>query len=180
MNTKKPTLPPSIERYVVVFAGTLLINAGLLFFLQSQAKTIKLLKEQKVQLEQDQKIINSSEEIYNTYKDDIEEISQVFPSEEDVLIFLQTLEDVSKKYSEDAIARFASASPQAEGDKLFLLFRLTMKTDKENLSKFLKEMESLPYMTRVLTISMSFPDGIEEKISSTINLKLYVKNPFSS
>lgn len=177
---KQSTLPPSIERYILAFAGVIVINIGLLFFLRVQVGTIKLLKDQKIQLENDLKIVNSSEEIYNKYKNDIDEISSVFPSEEEVLFFLQTLDDLSKKYSDDALARFASTTPQPEGDMLYLLFNVSMKTDAIRLQSFLQELEKLPYMTRVLTISMSLPDGTQGKVNVTLNIKLYVKNPFST
>lgn len=148
--------------------------------LRTQVNVIRLLQQQKRQLEQDQKIINSSEEIYATYKEDIEDLLAVFPSEEDVLIFLETLQDVGKKHGSNVSARFSSPSPQQEGDKLFLLFRLTMTAKKDSLDSFLQELENLPYMTRLLTLSIGAPDGTKEEMNVTLLIKLYVKNPFNS
>ena len=180
MNKKLSSLPPSIEHFLIALAGIVVVNIGLLVFLNTQVKVISLLQDQEKQLQQDQKIINSSEEIYNKYKNDIAAISDVFPNEEKVLPFLQLMENLAKKYSDDSAVKFASLSPQPEGDNLYLLFSIGMKTDPSRLSDFLTELESLPYMTRVLTISMSLPDGISGKVNVTINLKLYVKNPFSA
>ncbi len=139
------TLPPSIERYILAVIGVIVINIGLLFFLRVQVKTIRLLQDQKIQLQQDLKIVNSSEEIYNKYKNDIEEISNVFPSEEEVLTFLQTLENLTKQYSDDSVVKFASLSPQPDGDMLFLLFSISMRTDKDRLNAYLTQLEKLPY-----------------------------------
>ncbi|MCX8009072.1 MAG: hypothetical protein N3A54_05245 [Patescibacteria group bacterium] len=180
MKSKISSSRELIERYVLIFVGILLINIGLLYFLQTQVNVITLLKQEKIQLEQDQKIINASEEIYATYKDHIEEIFSVFPSEGEVLTFLQTLESVSKKYGANVIARFASSSPQSEGDRLFLLFRLNLQTTRQNFGQLLKALENLPYMMRLISLTMNSSDGFKDELYVTIHLKLYVKNPFSN
>lgn len=174
------TLERSIERLIVILVVLVLLDFSLLFFLRTQVKTIGLLKEQRLQLEQDQRIINSAEEIYQQYKDDIEAISEVFPGEEDVLAFLQQLETLAKQLSDDSVVKFASLSPQEEGDQLFLLFTINLKTDMQRLTTLMRELEVLPYMTRVLAVSVNFPDKISGKIDASLKLKLYVQNPFST
>lgn len=180
MKRKSLFFDSSLERLIAILFGIALVNVGLLYMLRMQANGIRLLQQQKKQLEQDQAIINSSEQIYATYKDHIEDLLAVFPSEEDVLMFLETLQDIAKKHGSNASARFSSPSPQQEGDKLFLLFRVTMTTDKDGLKSFLQEAEQLPYMTRLLTLSMGLSDGIQGDMNVTLLIKLYVKNPFTS
>ncbi len=180
MKKKSLFLDSSLERLIVILLGIALINVGLFYVLRTQVNVIRLLQQQKKQLEQDQSIINSSEEIYATYKDNIEDLLAVFPSEEDVLVFLETLQDVAKKHGSNVSARFFSSSPQQEGDKLFLLFRVTLTTNKDSLISFLQELEQLPYMTRLMTLSMGDFNGIQGDMNVTLLIKLYVKNPFTS
>lgn len=168
----------SIERSVIFLVIIVVVNIGIMFMLLNQAKTISLLQEQQQQLVQDQRILNSSEEIYAQYEGQIEKILNVFPDEETVLDFLQTLETLSKEHSTEYSVRFASRSPLPESDKLFLLFTVSLKTDKAQLDAFLDSLEALPYMTRVLTMNVAFPDPLSQAVDATLTLKLYVKNPF--
>jgi Tfp pilus assembly protein PilO len=169
-----------VESLVLVLGGVVVLTLALLYFLSTQVKTVKLLREQKTQLEQDLKIINSAEQIYESYKDDIAVISEVFPNEESVLVFLQTLESLSKKYSTESLVKFSPPTPQAEGDSLYLLFSIVMQTTSDQLPEFLKAIEQLPYMTRLLTLNVSLPEGGKGNIAASMRIKVYVKNPFST
>ena len=151
-----------------------------MFFLHTESKTIVLLKEQLRQVENDQKILTSSEQIYAQYEQDIDAILNVFPNEETVLDFLQRLEKLTKDTSDDSTVRFASLNPLPDGDKLFLLFNISLKTDTARLDQFLDSLEHLPYMTRVIGLSTTFPDLSPQKVDASVSLKLYVKNPFST
>lgn len=181
MNNKKTfdkKKSSSIERAVIVLVLIVVINIGIMYMLLNQSKTITLLQEQQQQLTQDQRILSSSEEIYAQYEGQIEKILRVFPDEETVLDFLQTLETLSKTHSTEYTVKFASRSPLPESDKLFLLFTITLKTDKTQLDAFLDALENLPYMTRVLTMNAAFPDPASQAVDAALTLKLYVKNPF--
>lgn len=181
METKRAQLlERSIERFVIVLVILLGINIGLLYFLRSQVKVISLLQGQLVQLRQDQQILSSAEQIYQTYKNDIDTITSVFPDEATVLVFLQTLEDLAKSESETAVVKFATFSPQQQGDKLFLLFTINMRTDLPRLTSFLSQLEALPYMTRLFDMSVTWIDPKKGVIDSSMKLKLYVKNPFAT
>lgn len=181
METKRTQLlERSIERYAIVLAILLCINIGLLYFLRSQVKVISLLQGQLVQLRQDQQILASAEQIYQTYKNDIDTITAVFPDEESVLVFLQTLEDLAKSESDTATVKFATFSPQQLGDKLYLQFTINMRTDTSRLTSFLSKLEALPYMTRLFDISITWVDSNKGIIDSSMKLKLYVKNPFAT
>ena len=177
---KAQSLERSIERLIVVFLVLLVINFGVVFFLRSQVTVIGLLNEQLLQLQQDQRILSSAEQIYQTYKDNITTINAVFPDEETVLDFLQTLETMAKNTSDESAVKFASFSPQPEGDKLFLVFTVNQTTDVDRLSSFLSQLEKLPYMTHILSLSITWADQKKGTINVTMQLKLYVKSPFSS
>ena len=176
---KAQALEQSIEKHVLVFILLLLVNLGMLYFLHSQVSVIGLLKDQLVQLQQDQQVLASAEQIYQTYKNDIDTITAVFPDEGTILVFLQTLETLAKDQSDQSSVKFASFSPTTEGDKLYLLFTVTMVTDKKRLSTFLGELENLPYMTRLLAITINWSDPKKGILDVTMKLKVYVKNPFS-
>jgi len=173
-------LQRSIERYIVVLIVVLCINIGILFMLRTQVKVIGLLQGQLVQLQQDQQILASAEQIYQTYKDDIDTITSIFPDEETVLAFLQMLESLAQGYSESSMVRFITFSPLPENDKLFLLFNISMRTDIDRLTSFLTKLETLPYMTRLTDITVTWVDPKTGIIDAGMKLKLYVKNPFTA
>ena len=179
--TKKTTASTNpIELGAIILVFIVIVNLGALFFLTTLVKTIVLLKQQQKDLQQDLKIVNSSEQIYQKYKDNIQLILDVFPTETKVIEVLQTLETLSKNYSDDSAVKFASLSPQPEGDNLYLLFTIVLTTDAQRLSAFFDKLETLPYLTRILSVSINYPETIKGKINASMQLKLYVQNPFSS
>lgn len=167
------------EKLALALGLLIVVNIGILVMLQNQVKTIRLLKNQRVQLQNDRKIIASTEELYSQYEDDIDTILQVFPDESTVLDFIQTLERLSRDYASDSSVRLSSKDPLPESDKLFLLFNIIVKTNTEQFVAFLGELERLPYMTRTIAITTNITDA-EEQIDANISLKLYVKNPFTA
>ena len=178
---KKPAKKTSpIEKLALGLFLVIAINIGALVLINTQQKTIMLLKKQHSQLVNDQKIITSSEEIYQQYENDIDTILSVFPDETTVLDFIQKLEVLSKQYSEVSSVRLSARDPLPEGDKLFLLFNVNLKTDKDRLDIFLEELETLPYMTRMLSLDVRFPEKELQKVDASFVLKLYVKNPFTA
>lgn len=169
----------TIEKAGLLLLVLIALNIGTMVLLTSQSKTITLLKEQKRQLESDQKILSSSDQIYSQYENQIEKIFAVFPDEESVLSFLQTFEELTKAYSTESSVRFASLNPLPEGDKLFLLFSVSLKSDRQRLNQLLDKLETLPYMTRVLNLNVIFSDPELNNVDASFTLKLYVKNPFT-
>lgn len=177
---KKKQQSSPLEKLSLFLVLLIVINIGILVLLQNQVKTIALLKEQRIQLQTDQKIIASSEAIYIEYENDIDTILSVFPDESSVLDFIQTMERLLREYGSQSSVRLSSKDPLPEGDKLFLLFNLTFTTDINRFVSLLEQLESLPYMTRTLSITTQFSDSEEQQLNVTIPLKLYVKNPFTA
>lgn len=179
-----PKHPPkstsTIERLGLFILLIVVINIGLMVLMQTQAKTVSLLKDQQKQLEQDQRIVSSSEQIYSQYENDIQKILDVFPNDETVLDFLQMFEKLTKDNSEESTVKLASPDPLPEGDQLFLLFSITMKTDNTRLDEFLDALETMPYITRILSMNVVFSQANADEINASLALKLYVKNPFSA
>lgn len=180
MNKKPIKKTNPLEKLALFLVLLVAINLGIIVLLQTQAKTIVLLKDQLRQLEKDQQIVASSEEIYATYEQDIDRILNVFPNEETVLDFLQTLERLTKEVSVDSTIRFASLNPMPETDKLFLLFNISLRTNRELFDIFLERLETLPYMTRIISTQVNFADGDVNNVDAMIVLKLYVQNPFTT
>jgi hypothetical protein len=166
------------------------IISGLLFFLicinilfillfQSDLKTYKFTQKEMEMLDQDRRIIAASADISEKYKDEIEVISSVFPSEADFPTFIQTLENNLKNSVEEYQFKFNPA-PIAEGDKQFLLMTIIIKTDLPNLILFFTRLEQMPYMTHITSINAKTPAGIAGKSEYSIGIKIYVQNPFNT
>src|SRR5262245_22578360 len=102
----------------VLLAGAcvslVLIHGLMLLFISNEAKTIELLQNESVQLSQDRKIISSAQDLTNAYKDEIDTISNVFPDEEHIPIFLQRLEDEIKSITGQYSIKINSQTPLVE------------------------------------------------------------------
>jgi len=165
---------------VGVIISLVLANAIFLVFVGNDVKIVTLLKKQIQQLENDKILVASAGEIQEKYKDEIDAISEVFPDEESILVCIQMLETYIKESSDEYAFKFNSLVPIVEQDKNFLLMTITMKTNYEKFSKFLGNMERMPYMTHITGISTKVPnqsDGISE---IRFGLKIYVSKPFST
>lgn len=162
----------------VILAALVGIDLLFLVFTTNVAKTVTLLKKEAATLEQDKQIISSSEQLYDTYRKEIELISAVFPNEETFPTFIRTLEDLIRIFADEYTVKFTSLTPLVEQEKLFLLLSLSMKTDNLRLTQFLVSLEQLPYMTHVTSIQAKTPEGFTGQGEVTLGLKLYVKNPF--
>ncbi len=164
-----------------VLAG-FLVFVDILFvvFAATQKNTVSLLKTQLTQLEQDYRVLSSSEEVVSQYKDETETLSGVFPTEEKMLEFIQTLEGMMRRSSDEYSIRFNSLTPIPEQDKLYLLLTLTMKTDLKRFDEFLGQLEVSPFITHVTGMVGKMPDSFEGTGEITLGLKVYVNNPFQS
>lgn len=162
-----------------ICTGLFLLSLILIFLFQNEIQTIKLLRNEFAILTQQKRIISASAEISEQYKDEIDVISKIFPNEQSIPLFIQALEGLIKQTSNEYTFRFNSLTPIVEGDKLFLLMTVTMKTDQEKLFKFLSALESLPYMTHITGMMSKTPNGISGAAEVSIGMKVYVQNPFS-
>jgi Tfp pilus assembly protein PilN len=176
---KVATLKDLVEKWSLIIILIIVGHFGVLVLLNTQIKEIKLLKEQKEQLTQDQQLLSSGEQIYAQYKESFPILESVFPDEESVLIFLQSLEKLTRESGENGVVKFASLSPLPENDKLFLLFTIYLHTDTTRFEGFLTQLEELPYLTRVLSYTIQWSDQKKQLIDATVKLKVYVKNPFT-
>jgi len=156
------------------------INFLFLFFTQNEVKTIKLLKSELTNLERNEQIIASAQQIYRTYQDEIDIISQVFPGEADIPEVITTFENSIRLSTSEYTFKFNSITPLLEGENLFLPITITMKTDIEKLQLFLDKLENLPYMTHVTSVIAKSPDGFVGLGEVVVSLKMYVKNPFNN
>jgi hypothetical protein len=166
---------------LLILAGVMLI---LLFFdclflmlFQSEVGSYQLIQKEMEILDQDRRIIDASKEISLKYKDEIDTISGVFPTERTFPLFIQVLENELKSNVDEYQLKFSS-NPITEGDKLFLLFSISVKADLAKLSSFLLSLEKLPYMTHITAITAKSPGGITNKSEYIIGMKVYVQNPF--
>ena len=127
---------------------------------------------------QQEKIIVSAKQISSNYQAEIETISQVFPTEETIMVFIGQLESQIQKVTPEYSFRFASVTPLTEGNKLYLLLSVTTKTDLAGLTAFLDGLEKLPFLTHVVSIKAKTPDSFANMSEIVVLLKIYVQNPF--
>jgi len=181
MNPKKT--PPAINPIIILgglSTGLVLLSFIFIFLFQNEIRTIRLLRSEYVILTQQKRIITAASEISGQYEDEIGVISRIFPNEQSIPLFIQELEGLIKQTSGEYTFRFNSLTPIAEGDKLFLLMTVTMKTEYPKLLQFLSSLEQLPYMTHITGVMSKTPNGFTADSEVSIGIKIYVQNPFSS
>lgn len=180
MESKKQQQINPITMLALMCILIMVINFLFLLLSRNSASTITLLNKELVILDQEQRIISRSADVYDQYKDDIDIVSSVFPSSETILTFIETLEKVSQQISPSSTVKFNSLTPLRDGDSSYLLLTISLKTDIEGLTKFLDEIELLPYMTHVTSINANTPDGFVRPSDIAVGLKVYVQDPFST
>ena len=174
----------SLNRNIFILCSILvflfLIDCLFIYLAKNKLKTIDSIRTEKNILEKDRQIISTASELTEKYQNEIEIFSKVFPNEETIALFLNDLENVIKKSTNDYKFQFSSFNPLPEQDKLYLLLTVSMKVDMENLIEFMTDIENLPYMMHINSISINSPLGINEATDTRVNLKLYVQQPFTA
>jgi hypothetical protein len=163
-----------------VNAGLILLSIIFVLLFQNEIRTISLLRNEYTILTQQKRIITAASEISDQYNDEIDVISGIFPNEQSIPQFIQSLEGLIKQASDEYTFRFNSLTPIIEGDKLFLLMTVTMKTDQTKLLFFLSSLEKLPYMTHITGMMAKTPNGFSGISEVSIGMKVYVQNPFTA
>lgn len=176
-NTSAKTSP--ITLLGALFASLVLLNILFLLLSQSGAKTVLLLKNEFADLEENEKFFASSNQIYSKYKNEISVISSVFPNERTIPVFVQDIEEKLRATSEEYSFKFNAITPITEQTRFYLPITVVMRSNLEMLTKFLTDIERLPYMTHINSILTKTPDGFLNTSEVTISMKVYVQNPFS-
>lgn len=164
----------------VVIASLIIVNLLFVAFTKGAGSTVRLLKNELGVLEEQEKIIASSQEIYETYKDEIEVISNAFPNEETIAVFIQYLEVELRAVTPEYTFKFNSVTPIKEQDRLFLPLTITIKANLTELTSIFEKLENLSYMMHITNITAKTPDGISSRGEVTLVVKVYVQNPFST
>lgn len=174
--TKPITIMTAIERHVLIFVLLLSVLIAAVYFLVMQESTLSLLQEQVTQLESNERILAQSEQLYAQYRDNIAAVVDVFPDERTVLDAVEVLETTIQSVDPNGNVR-STFQPMPEADKLYLMFTLTATLPPEAIQQLLLDIETLPYMTRLMTMKINFIEA-GSPVNVAIGLKLYVKNPF--
>lgn len=170
----------SLSIWVIIVLVLFVLNLLFIYLIKSEAKTIKLLRSELVNLEQDRQILESSSEIFSSYAKEIELVSKVFPNEESIPDFISSFEKLIQNNSDDKNLKFNTITPVKEQDKLYIPLTLTIKTDALRLVNFLGSLEKLNYMIHINSVLAKTPDGFSGNGEYIITLKLYVQNPFTN
>ena len=175
----KPKNISSLSVWLGIAIVCVVLNVLFLLFIDNLTKTIALLKKEAVQLKQQEKLISSAKDLTTTYKTEIELVSSVFPEENTIPLFIKVLENEVASYSAEYSVKFDAVTPLQEQDRLLLPLTITFRADLTGLMDFLSHLEKLPYMTHVIGLSAKSPDGITNTSEVVVNLKVYVKDPFT-
>lgn len=180
MENKKPIQSKisKITIYSAIIVGIVLLNLLFIFLASNETKTVGLLKTELSSIEKENKIITSSTDIYSQFDSEIVAISEVFPKEQTIPLFIQKLEELIRSVTDEYSFKFTSVTPIKENDRLFLPMTISMKTDLNRLLTFFAALEKFPYMSHVNLIVSKSPDGFTTSSEIQLNIKVYVQNPF--
>lgn len=176
-----PKLPSASRALLWIIGGCLLggfLNLLFLLLIQSSTNNIKLLRRELSTLEQNQRIIQTAQEVYIAHGEDVSLLSQVFPTEANLPNFLAELENVIGGSLAGYTIKFNSIGPIPEAEKLYLLLTLSGKGSNNQLDELLLNLEKLPYMTHIISLEEKTENGLTGVGEITLLLKIYVQNPF--
>lgn len=183
MNHKTQKKQISVNRNILILTAVLVFLASLnclfIYLSRNKLSEIASLRQEREILEKDRQIVQAADELTQKYQNQIEVFSKVFPSEQTISVFIGDLEKVLKNVSPDYRFQFSSLNPLPEQDKLYLLLTLTLKTDLSEFLNLLEDLEQIPYMMHINSISVNAPLGVTSPVDIRINLKLYVQQPFT-
>lgn len=169
-----------ITLYISLITGFILLNLVFLFFFRGQVDSIVNLKRELNVTTTGNVSLRESERAYESYKDDVELLAAVFPDESSISDFISTLERRIRSHTSEYSLRLTSPTPLTEGDMLYLLMTVVVRLDFASLKALLSDFEAMPYMTHITGISSKGTEGFAGLSETTVNLKVYVKKPFSA
>ena len=160
-------------------AGLVGVNTLLLVLGSTNVKTIELLRKERINLEQEERTIQSVKVIGSQYRESADLIASVFPTETTIPTLIETLESVASTNSDQYTVKFSAVTPVKEQGRLFLPVSISIKTDFDRLTNLLGFLERVPYMARLTSVIIKTPEGFTGKNEVQIGLKVYVNDPFS-
>ncbi|OGG08912.1 hypothetical protein A2154_02925 [Candidatus Gottesmanbacteria bacterium RBG_16_43_7] len=174
----------TIYRKIIILGLVLIflifLNIFMILMANNQSQAISVLIGEKKLLENDRLIAEAAVELSEQYENEIDVFNEVFPTEETIPDFIQLLESYIREETTQYSFKFTSLTPIPEQDKLYLLLTLTMSADIGQVLSFLEKLETMPYMTHVLSVIFNSPTGMTAAGDVRIALKLYVQNPFTA
>lgn len=159
----------------------ILINLLLLILIGNISRSIKLLRTEEQHLKREVALAAQTVTALPQYDAFTEAVSGIFPTEETLPRFIDTVELIIKSVTSSYTPlRLLSPVPQKEDDKLFLLYAFTFRGNIESGEKLLNRIELLPYFIHIISISGRTPSGLHGSDSEIgITFKVYVQNPFT-
>lgn len=178
-NKKQPAKTNPVLLLGAAIVGLVAVNLLFISLTGSEARSINLLKKEVVSLRQQEKIVAQAQTISDQYASEIEQISSVFPNEENIPLFIQQLEEQLRGLTDEYSFKFNSVTPVPEGQRLYIPLTINMKTDLARFGSFLDYLEKTKFMTHVTLIQSRVADGFSATGTVSISLKVYVQNPFT-
>lgn len=162
-----------------IISGVVLCTTVILLpVISSQRQSIVLLGNEIKALQSDTELIGISKEIFGSQQSKIDAISRAFPDEETIVQFIGELESILKADTIENKFQMTDA-PITESGKQYLLYTVSGKAEFGKFTKLLSDIEKMPYLTHIPSISLRTPDGLAKTVEYSFLMKVYVKNPFS-
>lgn len=159
---------------IAIIATLVAIESLLLFVLKKEISAVSTMKQTAVQLQAENASVSQTKNFLIQQKTNISQFEKVLPSDEELVDFVKTVEDIAKGFTDNATLRFVSTKPVKEKNNLFVPFTLQFKTQLSQVVPFLRRFERIAYLTQVTALELK--QGAQEEVTLRINAKVYVQN----
>ena len=154
----------------------LLIIAGIFTQLTGQQLTILKTTKQEIttakQTSEEAKNFNS---FLTAHQIDLEKMSTAVPSESMLVGVVQDIEAIIQTYDPRASLTFSQATPIRSGVDLIVPLSVSLNLPLNQLPELYKKIMALPYLIQITQSESKTSDNLA---NTTINLRLYVQDPF--
>jgi hypothetical protein len=170
---------------IIIILIMIAVTTGTVYFLIQQIKKINTSITEKKKMDY---FISNREQINNRIKDNLADtnpayqdiISESIPSVYNILALVDSLENLSKKYSFKQTLNFNQPVPASEisGPITLMLINFNITLDEvgvDSFNEYLKDFERLPYFISINSINYigNSSNGWQDSSSININGSLY-------
>lgn len=156
---------------VIVGALRLVINGGVKKY-QGQIQEYVALVEQRIASKNIYQLAGSKVKELNT-------VSDTFPDESSIIMVMQKLESLVKKYDNNGTVKFAPQAQIKVNGQLGVSLVFTFKALPTEVISFLRELEKLPHVIEVTKLDLKTPEGVSNPAEVYLGVILYVQDPFT-
>lgn len=123
---------------------------GFFYRVKNAGATLQDLKGQIPALEEKRKLAGEMQFLFKNRTEDLEKIRSFLVSKERPVVFLENLEETARKTRNRIAINFDEGKSKDQN----LFFRLTLEGGEENVLKYLRLLELMPYKLKVEEVSI--------------------------